>query len=148
MKDATMTRSEWMTVLALSHPSDIEERLEGVGPLPQFSFVRRPHHASVALRARSSRTGVLFEPGEMTMTRCIIKIDPDVFGYAYVGGRNLRHAALAALLDAVLQRGGDQQMLVQTLISELKSLIDRRQEQVRRQAQASAVDFSVQMQGE
>ena len=39
----------------------------------------------------------------MTVTRCAVELDDGTLGHAYVGGRDRRHAELAAVFDALLQ---------------------------------------------
>ena len=55
------------------------------------------------VRGRMGSTGSPFNLGEMTVTRCVVRLADGRTGYSYVAGRDKRHAELAALADAHLQ---------------------------------------------
>ena len=55
------------------------------------------------VRGRTGGGGAAFNMGEMTVSRCTVRSDAGATGHAYVAGRDLRHAELAAALDAALQ---------------------------------------------
>lgn len=57
------------------------------------------------VRGRMGGCGQPFNLGEMTLTRCVVQLDDDTTGIAYVSGRDRRQAELAALADAMLQNG-------------------------------------------
>ncbi len=67
----------------------------------------------VMVRGRAGGTGQPFNLGEMAVTRAaaLLERDPPRTGYAYVAGRDRRHAELAAILDAVLQISAWQESL-------------------------------------
>ena len=54
-------------------------------------------------RGRPGGDGAPFNLGEMTVTRCTVRLEDGTVGHAYVAGRDMRQAELAAVLDAVLQ---------------------------------------------
>ena len=54
------------------------------------------------VRGRTGGGGAPFNAGEMTMARCTVRVG-DHTGHAYVAGRDLHQAELAAVLDAALQ---------------------------------------------
>jgi alpha-D-ribose 1-methylphosphonate 5-triphosphate synthase subunit PhnG len=68
------------------------------------------------VRGRAGGDGAAFNMGEMTVTRCVVKIDGGATGHAYVAGRRKRHAELAAVFDALLQdparRAGIERLLI------------------------------------
>ena len=55
------------------------------------------------VRARTSEAGRVFNLGEMTVTRCAVRLVGGQVGVGYVAGRSKRHAALVALFDGLLQ---------------------------------------------
>ena len=57
------------------------------------------------LRGRMGGTGAPFNMGEMTVTRCALKLATGEVGHAYVQGRDKAHAERAALVDALMQTG-------------------------------------------
>ena len=55
------------------------------------------------VRGRAGGTGARFNLGEMTVTRCSVQLDDGTLGHAWIGGRDERHAEVAAVLEALLQ---------------------------------------------
>lgn len=97
-----LSRAEWMTLLAESPVAEIESHWRTL-PHPAFEWLRRPEYGSAMVRGRASGTGAQFNLGEVSVTRCTLQIGTGEIGIAYVMGRDKRHAALAALFDAMLQ---------------------------------------------
>lgn len=93
-----------MGLLAKAPPKALA-RLWGVfGRAPAFHWLRRPEVGGVMVRGRAGATGAPFNLGEMTVTRCSLKLqEGGVVGHAYVQGRDTAHATRAALVDALMQ---------------------------------------------
>ncbi|MDQ0471040.1 phosphonate C-P lyase system protein PhnG [Labrys wisconsinensis] len=143
-----MTRSEWMTILALSRPDDLDRHWAEFAPVPSFSWIRSPETGAVMVRGRANRGGALFGLGEMTVTRCSLAIEGGVVGLAYVAGRDRRHAAIAAMLDAVLQTTGEAHARAITVLADLQDRIRRRRERTAAAADATKVEFFMQVREE
>ncbi|MDH2347768.1 phosphonate C-P lyase system protein PhnG [Bradyrhizobium sp. SSUT77] len=142
----TASRSEWMTVLALSQTGDLERHWREFDSHPKFAWIKKPELGTVLVRARASRTGCIFELGEMTITRCSVEIGGGIVGHAYVAGRNKRHAAIAAIFDALFQSSGDMKRRAEAVFVDLRSCLNARRGKVAAQAYASSVDFFMQLQ--
>jgi alpha-D-ribose 1-methylphosphonate 5-triphosphate synthase subunit PhnG len=108
-------RQHWMSVLARAPADAIESALTRDGPLPAWTRVRGPETGLVMVRGRAGGSGSPFNLGEMTVTRCTVRIASGTAGHAYVAGRDERQAELAAVADALLQDGG----AVETVIAPL-----------------------------
>lgn len=54
------------------------------------------------LRARADAEGGCFNLGEMTVTRCSVQLEDGTVGVGCIGGRDKRHAAIAAVVDAMM----------------------------------------------
>lgn len=134
-------RRRWMSILALSLRSDLEKILEGLPSKPVFHWIRQPEFGSVVARARANRTGPRFNVGDVSVTRCSLKTDDGCLGVAYVVGRDKRHAALAALIDACLQRPAEQEQLRAEINSLARSIDGRRHAKLAR-AYSTRVEFS------
>ncbi len=104
-----------MSVLARAPADAIESALTRDGPLPAWTRVRGPETGLVMVRGRAGGSGSPFNLGEMTVTRCTVRIASGTAGHAYVAGRDERQAELAAVADALLQDGG----AVETVIAPL-----------------------------
>ncbi|MBL8516548.1 MAG: phosphonate C-P lyase system protein PhnG [Betaproteobacteria bacterium] len=94
-------RQDWMRLLATAPLHLLEawggEQREG------FTWLRRPETGLVMVRGRIGASGNRFNVGEMTLTRCTLRLAGGQHGVAYVQGRSARKAELAALADALLQ---------------------------------------------
>lgn len=96
-------RKSWMSLLSRA-PAD---RLAALfpDPLPDHSLLRAPEIGSVMVQGRIGGTGAPFNLGEMTVTRCSLRLTDGTVGHAYVQGRDRTHALRAAAIDALMQTG-------------------------------------------
>ncbi len=92
-----------MGVLARAARDELEAAWETLEPRPAYDRLRPPETGMVMTRGRAGGTGRRFNLGEMTVTRCALRLDSGEMGIAYVAGRDRRHAELAALFDALMQ---------------------------------------------
>ncbi|MDB6452721.1 phosphonate C-P lyase system protein PhnG [Falsirhodobacter sp. 20TX0035] len=97
-------RRDWMGLLARAAPARLAELLRD---LPAHDFARRPEIGTVMVRARAGGTGAAFNLGEMTVTRCTLRLPSGTVGHAYVQGRDKAHATRAAVVDALMQDDPD-----------------------------------------
>jgi len=97
---ATRARQGWMSLLAKAAPA----RLQALWPEdPAHELLRTPETGAVMVRGRTGATGEPFNLGEMTVTRCSVRLACGTVGHAWVQGRDKAHARRAALADALLQ---------------------------------------------
>src|ERR1700676_5003636 len=101
--DPHTARRHWMSVLARAPAEAIESALTGEGPLPVWTRVRGPETGLVMVRGRAGGSGSPFNLGEMTVTRCTVRLGSGVAGHAYIAGRDERRAELAAGADGLLE---------------------------------------------
>lgn len=93
-------RQSWMGLLARANPA----RLAQLFPdLPPLDMLRPPEIGAVMVQGRTGATGQPFNLGEMTVTRCALRLASGTVGHAHVQGRDKAHATRAAVLDALLQ---------------------------------------------
>jgi alpha-D-ribose 1-methylphosphonate 5-triphosphate synthase subunit PhnG len=116
LTDPNAPRRHWMSVLARAPAVAIEAALTQDGPLPAWTRVRGPETGLVMVRGRAGGSGSPFNLGEMTVTRCTVRLESGVAGHAYVAGRDERRAELAAVADALLQ---DREQLRERLVAPL-----------------------------
>jgi alpha-D-ribose 1-methylphosphonate 5-triphosphate synthase subunit PhnG len=133
-------RAAWMQLLACA-PLEMLESWSAARPLPRFSWLRRPETGLVMVRGRVGGDGERFNLGEMTVTRCALRLASGVGGVAYVRGRSARHAELAALADALLQVPGAREPVERELLAALRARRANDAASARRKAQATRVDF-------
>lgn len=89
-----------MGLLARAAPA----RLAGLFPdLPPHDMLRPPEIGAVMVQGRTGGTGQPFNLGEMTVTRCVLRLASGAVGHAHVQGRDKAHATRAAVVDALMQ---------------------------------------------
>lgn len=135
----TTERQDWMRLLSTAPLA----MLEAWGGTRQdaHTWLRRPETGLVMVRGRIGATGNRFNLGEMTLTRCTLRLVSGEHGVAYVQGRSSRKAELAALADALLQSDAARGEVERDLLQPLRA---RRAVEAARRAQAARntkVDF-------
>ena len=144
-KDAP--RQEWISLLGTADPAWLEARKQALKLDLAPAFMVRPETGMIMMQARQDGAGHRFNLGEVTVSRCILKL-ADVMGYAMVMGSDLRHAELAALFDALLQTEDPGPELQETLLPELRRRREDRRNKEANQARASKVEFFTMKRGE
>jgi alpha-D-ribose 1-methylphosphonate 5-triphosphate synthase subunit PhnG len=146
-RDDTSARQRWMSVLALASRDELERGWSELAVRPVYRRLRGPEVGLVMVRARAGGTGTRFNLGEMTVTRCSVELPDGTAGHAYAGGRDRRHAELAAVFDALLQGEGSAP-LMGTLVEPLARAQAARREAAAARAAASRVEFFTMVRGE
>lgn len=98
------------------------------------------------VQGRAGATGERFNLGEVTVTRCAIRIGetPSVsalVGVSYVLGRSHRQARLAATADALLQDPAQQARIDATLLAPVRQHLALQRAQRQARAQSTKVEF-------
>ncbi len=137
-------RRNWMGVLAKAAPA----RLAALMPdLPPHALLRGPETGTVMMRGRTGATGSPFNLGEMTVTRCSVRLEDGTVGHAWVQGRDKDHARRAALGDALMQ-GSNSATFETVLIRPLRDEAEQRREERAAKAAATRVEFFTLVRGE
>lgn len=123
-----------MSVLARSSPELVEEAWRSLGDTPGYHLLRAPETGLVMVRGRAGGGGEPFNLGEMTVTRCVVRLGSGETGFAYVAGHDASHSERAAALDALLQNEDWLDRVQTEVIAPL-----RRRLEESRQARAAAV---------
>lgn len=93
-------RQTWMGLLARARP----DRVASLFPdLPDHTVLRPAEVGAVMVRGRVGAVGAPFNLGEMSVTRCSVRLAGGAVGHGYVQGRDGDHARRAAVLDALMQ---------------------------------------------
>ncbi len=138
-------RQHWMAVLFRTG-AQLDEYAELLQAQP-YERLRPAQVGMVMVQARAGGDGPAFNLGEMTVTRCVVKLAQGMLGYSYMAGRQLRRAELAALADAHLQ-GPEHEIWMQRLVGPMAKAQQReRAEKAKRSAQ-TRVRFSTLVRGE
>lgn len=140
-------RQHWMSLLAKAPPAALEELWTRAGFAPDFEWLRRPEPGGVMVRGRTGATGAPFNLGEMTVTRCSLRLDSGEIGHAYVQGRDKTHAMTAALVDALMQ-SDDADRLRTAILKPLEEAHRSARDARASKAAATKVDFFTMVRGE
>lgn len=92
-----------MGLLARATGAELERAWQRETPPPSYTLLRTAETGLVMVRGRIGGTGDPFNLGEMTVTRCAIRLAAGSVGLSYLAGRDRRQAELAAVFDALLQ---------------------------------------------
>ena len=134
-----------MGLLARAAPGALAEASASLGPMPVPDWLRPPETGSVMVRGRAGGTGAPFNLGEVTATRCALRLD-GVEGHAFVQGRDADHAARAAWIDALMQTDRADE-LRRDVLTPLAEAERTRRETRARKAEATRVDFETMARG-
>jgi alpha-D-ribose 1-methylphosphonate 5-triphosphate synthase subunit PhnG len=139
--DQTEARRHWMSVLARAPAAAIESALSRHGPLPEWTRMRGPETGLVMVRGRAGGSGSPFNLGEMTVTRCTVRLASGTAGHAYIAGRDERRAELAAVADALLLDPERSVALRESLIRPLAAAQREQRQSRAEKAAATKVEF-------
>ncbi len=134
-------RRHWMSVLARAPAAAIEAGLTRNGSLPVWTLLRGPETGLVMVRGRAGGSGAPFNLGEMTVTRCTVRLASGTVGHGHVAGLEERRAELAAVADALLQDPALTETLRDTLIQPLAEAQQAQRQARAEKAAATKVDF-------
>lgn len=140
-------RARWLATLARADLPALEAAWRALEPAPEVVYLRKPETGLVMVRGRMGGTGRRFNLGEMTVTRCAVRLPEGTVGHGYVQGRDRRKAALVAAFDALLQTD-DGARLRAELVEPLARADEERSREVRTKAAATRVDFFTLVRGD
>lgn len=133
-----------MALLARSPLPLLESGLAPFLPA-EFQWLRRPETGLMMVQGRAGGTGERFNLGEITVTRCTLRLSQTGTGakegVSYVIGRSQRHAQLAAIADALLQESGLIEALEAGLLEPIRRHLDAERADRHQRAQSTRVDF-------
>lgn len=140
-------RARWMSLLAKAPREILSNVAVQYGQLPDYLWLRRPEVGLAMVRARTGGTGQQFNLGEMSVTRCTLRLDSGESGVAYIAGRDMQHAKLAAIFDALMQSDA-REKVERTVLRPIESALTERLAKTMAQAQLTRVEFMTMARGE
>lgn len=138
------TRRAWMGLLARAPEGRVAALL---GPQPAHAWLRAPETGTVMVRGRIGGTGGAFNLGEVTVTRCALRLENGPEGHATLQGRRKACAKAAALVDALMQTDAAPQIR-KSVLDPLAQEDAARKAARAGKAAATKVDFFTLMRGE
>lgn len=147
MDDAsTAARRDRMGLVARSGPRAAALFAEA-GLQAEFEILRAPEIGSVMVQGRAGGTGGAFNLGEVTVTRCSLKLASGAVGHGYIQGRDRDAAQAAALLDALMQTDAAPQAEA-AVLAPLRAEEEARRKARSEKAAATKVEFFTMTRGE
>ncbi len=143
---AIAARQRWIGVLARAVGDELS-RHESALRDAEYQMIRAPEIGMTLVRGRMGGTGAAFNVGEMSVTRCVVRLADGRTGYSYLAGRDKPRAELAALADAHLQ-GPQQQHWLSELIEPMARAQLKRRADKDAETAASKVEFFTLVRGE
>ena len=136
------SRADWIALLARAPLPLLQAGLADTVRDPA-RWLRRPETGLMMVQGRAGGTGERFNLGELTVTRCALRLAdaPAPVGVAYVLGRSHQQAELAARADALLQDATQRETLELHLLAPLRRHLAAQRGQRAQRAQATRVDF-------
>jgi alpha-D-ribose 1-methylphosphonate 5-triphosphate synthase subunit PhnG len=141
------SRKAWMGVLAKAPEAAIDRFWPDLGAEPAFDWLRTPEVGTVMVRGRTGATGAPFNLGEMTVTRCALRLSSGEVGHAYVQGRSREKARRAAIADALMQSPRAAEVEAR-LIAPLSAALAEARDMRAAKAAATKVEFFTMVRGE
>ena len=139
-------RRLWLSVMAKADHELFGTMAENLR-LPEHEFLRAPEIGSVMTQGRMGGTGNAFNMGEMTVTRCSVRLLAcGTTGHGYIQGRNKMLAQVAAICDALLQTSEAAQIICD-IIQPLQARAEEDAAKLARQSAATKVDFFTMVRG-
>ena len=148
--DRSLSRAHWMALLARAPLGLLESALHEQAMRPA-RWLRAPETGLMMVQGRAGGTGERFNLGEVTVTRCALRVAADsastadagaaTVGVAYVLGRSHRKVQLAALADALLQEPAQQPLLNAQLLEPIRAHLRRAQAVRQARSASTKVDF-------
>ena len=104
-QSANTPRGTWISTLAKADATSLMGAWDSVPQAlrPDYEVLRPAEIGLVMVRGRTGGVGDRFNLGEMTVTRCAVRLASGETGLAWRGGRDKRAAEVAAVLDGMLQ---------------------------------------------
>ncbi len=100
------------------------------------------------VRGRMGGTGSPFNLGEVTVTRCVVRLASGETGSAYSLGRNKEKALQSAVIDALWQRADAREQIEEMIIAPLAAAQETTTETVREETEATRVNFFTMVRGD
>ncbi|SMO85864.1 alpha-D-ribose 1-methylphosphonate 5-triphosphate synthase subunit PhnG [Thalassovita litoralis] len=145
--DPNAERKNWMSLLAKAPSGVLAGLWANYGAQPGFDWLRPPEIGGAMVRGRMGGTGAAFNLGEMTVTRCSLRLTDGPVGHAYVQGRDKDKARIAAQVDALMQGPGAADVRA-AILTPLADQIQARRNARAAKAAATKVEFFTMVRGE
>jgi alpha-D-ribose 1-methylphosphonate 5-triphosphate synthase subunit PhnG len=139
--DENEKRRRSMAVLAAATPEELRGGVSRIADLGTVDDLKMPETGLVMLRGRIGGDGALFNIGEATVTRAVVRLNTGEIGYGVRLGRNAAAARDAAILDALWQSPRMRSHIEAAVLQPIRERVQFDRTARSRQAAATRVDF-------
>lgn len=146
--DIKMQRQKNLSVLAKAPFSNMLEYWKGISVDATFNFLKKPEVGMAMVRAQAGGGGENFNMGEMTITRCVVRLDSAEIGYGIVVGRSKQKSELVALIDACWQKKSLKEIIEDKIIKPLYHIQVCKEKNISDNTESSKVNFFTMVRGE
>ncbi len=140
-------RAAWIGELARADADMLARLWLKAGFAPPFETLRGPEIGLVMARGRAGGDGEAFNLGEISATRCVVRLESGEEGVSYALGRDKAKATRAALCDALMQTAAAPTVRAE-ILAPLEAARRARETAAARKAAATKVEFFTMTRGE
>jgi len=145
---ATAARKARLSTLAKAPAARLLALWAGYAPAPPaHDLLRAPEIGTVMVRGRAGAIGAPFNLGEMTVTRCAVRLASGTVGHGHVQGRDREAARAAALIDALCE-DGQGAALEKAILAPLRAEAEAKTAARAARAAATKVEFFTMVRGD
>ncbi|MDR3493382.1 MAG: phosphonate C-P lyase system protein PhnG [Ancalomicrobiaceae bacterium] len=141
-------RQRAMAAFAEARFEELAEVLTGIEAARASVDLRRPEAGLVMLRGRIGGDGNAFNLGEASVARASVRLASGEVGHAYVLGRDVAKARLAAIADALWQRPETRETIERDIVATVEARLAVARGARQAQVAATKVDFFTLVRGE
>ncbi len=150
---AILRRQAWTRLLVHATDRELADARAACPDLPPHHLLRGPEIGLALVRGRINGTGGPFNLGEMTMTRCTVRLAfqdavGTLLGFAHLAGRRPDAAVSVALFDGLLQHPTWHDQIWAILLHPVAARIAQEEGQRAAETAATKVDFLTMVRGE
>jgi len=137
-----------MALLARATPEELQEGLAAADAPRDVNVLRAPETGLVMVRGRMAGEGAPFNLGEATVTRAAVRLPSGETGFAYALGTDRERARLAAIADALWQRGAARDTIERHILRPVAARLAAEAARQAARAAATKVAFFTLVRGE
>jgi alpha-D-ribose 1-methylphosphonate 5-triphosphate synthase subunit PhnG len=137
-----------LSLLARAEKQELAAAWDALSPAPSFEAVRPPETGLVMARGRIGGGGAPFNFGEVTVTRCVVRMESGEVGFGHVLGRDEKRAELVACFDALLQSEKYRSFVKDRLLAPVAARAGAEDDRKRRETAATRVNFFTMVRGD
>jgi alpha-D-ribose 1-methylphosphonate 5-triphosphate synthase subunit PhnG len=142
------SRRAALAVLVCATEEELAAVWENLASKPGFEIVRSAETGLIMVRGRIGGAGAPFNLGEVTVTRCAVRMESGEIGFGNILGRDAARAEWVARFDALLQNDLYREHVEKSLLDPVAERERRDDERTRRQTAATRVNFFTMVRGE